>query len=70
MRRPQPIVFAVVVLIALGLLAEVISGNRKLLEDVLYRIRSLELPQDPEARGADTNRSADVAAAGRDRWER
>jgi glycosyltransferase involved in cell wall biosynthesis len=56
--------------LVIGLLADVISGNRKLLEDVLYRIRSLELPQDPEARGADTNRPADVAAAGRDRWER
>ena len=29
----------------IGLLADVISGNRKLLEDLLYRVRSLELPQ-------------------------
>jgi len=28
----------------IGLLADVISGNRKLLEDLLYRVRSLELP--------------------------
>jgi hypothetical protein len=27
----------------IGLLADVISGNRKLLEDVLYRVRRLEL---------------------------
>jgi hypothetical protein len=26
----------------IGLLADVISGNRKLLEDLLYRIRTLE----------------------------
>ena len=29
----------------IGLLADVISANRKLLEDLLYRVRSLELPQ-------------------------
>ena len=28
----------------IGLLADVISGNRKLLEDLLYRVRTLELP--------------------------
>ena len=31
--------------IVIGLLADMISGNRKLLEDVLYRVRKLELPQ-------------------------
>jgi glycosyltransferase involved in cell wall biosynthesis len=30
--------------IVIGLLADVISGNRKLLEDLLYRVRSLESP--------------------------
>ncbi len=30
--------------LVIGLLADVISGNRKLLEDLLYRVRSLELP--------------------------
>jgi glycosyltransferase involved in cell wall biosynthesis len=30
----------------IGMLADVISANRKLLEDLMYRIRSLELPQD------------------------
>jgi hypothetical protein len=29
----------------IGLLADVISANRKLLEEVVYRVRSLELPQ-------------------------
>ncbi len=34
----------------IGLLADVISGNRKLLEDVLYRVRRLELESEkPEA---------------------
>jgi len=33
------------VVLAIGLLADVISGNRKLLEDLLYRVRSLEAPQ-------------------------
>jgi hypothetical protein len=32
----------------IGLLADVISGNRKLLEDVLYRVRRLELEAGPE----------------------
>ncbi len=30
----------------IGLVADVISANRKLLEDVLYRVRSMELPSD------------------------
>ena len=29
----------------IGLVADVISGNRKLLEDLLYRVRSMELSQ-------------------------
>ncbi len=32
----------------IGLLADVISANRKLLEDLLYRVRSLELPRPAE----------------------
>ena len=32
----------------IGLLADVISANRKLLEDLLYRVRSLELPAPAE----------------------
>ena len=34
--------------LVIGLLADVISGNRKLLEDVVYRIRTLESPERPE----------------------
>lgn len=30
----------------IGLVADVISANRKLLEDILYRVRSMELPAD------------------------
>ena len=29
----------------IGLVADVISGNRKLLEDLLYRVRRMELRQ-------------------------
>jgi hypothetical protein len=32
----------------IGLLADVISANRKLLEDLVYRVRSLELPRRPD----------------------
>ena len=46
--------------VLIGLLADVISANRKLLEDLVYRVRSLELPRrreherptPPAARGA------------------
>ena len=47
----------------IGLLADVISGNRKLLEDLLYRVRTLELPREqPEARPLS-------GAAREGRWE-
>jgi glycosyltransferase involved in cell wall biosynthesis len=52
-------------IILIGLLADVISANRKLLEDVVYRVRSLELP--PQESGSEP-----VAGGGRrrgDRWE-
>ena len=51
----------------IGLLADVISGNRKLLEDLLYRVRKLELPAPADAETAERPRTAD---AGRSRWER
>lgn len=60
----------------IGLVSDVISGNRKLLEDLLYRVRTLELPADHSARGPDdsdaavTRASADPVRAARDRWER
>jgi glycosyltransferase involved in cell wall biosynthesis len=48
----------------IGMLADVISANRKLLEDLMYRVRSLELPQDRAA-------SEPVGSRGRGdtRWE-
>ena len=57
-------------ILLIGLLADVISGNRKLLEDLLYRVRSLELPP-RRGRRADTR----AVARGRsaqpdDRWKR
>jgi glycosyltransferase involved in cell wall biosynthesis len=52
--------------LVIGLLADVISGNRKLLEDLLYRVRSLELPETPEP-----DEKPLTATARRDgRWER
>jgi glycosyltransferase involved in cell wall biosynthesis len=51
--------------LVIGLLADVISGNRKLLEDLLYRIRSLEL-HDPSAQP----QPLPPALSSKDRWER
>jgi glycosyltransferase involved in cell wall biosynthesis len=50
--------------LVIGLLADVISGNRKLLEDLVYRVRVLELP-DRDARATRTL----TPAAPKDRWE-
>jgi glycosyltransferase involved in cell wall biosynthesis len=47
----QSLIFSAVLMIVgfqvilIGLLADVISANRKLLEDLLYRVRKLELPE-------------------------
>ena len=50
----------------IGLLADVISGNRKLLEDLLYRVRLLELPdRQPEA----ATRALSRGSERRDPWE-
>ena len=35
-------------ILLIGLLADMISGNRKLLEDLLYRVRTLELTHERE----------------------
>jgi sulfite exporter TauE/SafE len=52
--------------LVMGLLADVISGNRKLLEDLLYRVRSLETPsRDVERERPALTRATDRA----DRWE-
>ncbi len=48
----------------IGLVSDVLSANRKLLEDVLYRMRSIELD-----RGAPQN-TLTGAGARQDRWER
>ncbi len=50
--------------LVIGLLADVISGNRKLLEDLLYRVRSLELPQDQQPN------DSPPALSTRNGWER
>jgi hypothetical protein len=51
--------------IVIGLLADMISGNRKLLEDLLYRVRGLELPE----RTARDTRPLQGSAPN-DRWSR
>ena len=52
--------------LVIGLLADVISGNRKLLEDLLYRVRSFELRQD---RDAYLEPPGLTHTAPKDRWE-
>jgi hypothetical protein len=52
--------------LVIGLLADLISANRKLLEDLLYRVRSLELPPAERERDRPTLPSATERA---DRWE-
>jgi hypothetical protein len=51
--------------IVIGLLADMISGNRKLLEDLLYRVRRLELP---DRQASDTSHAQGPAQ--KDRWIR
>ena len=52
----QSLILAAVLMIVgfqvmlIGLVADVISGNRKLLEDLLYRVRRMELQQTPDSR--------------------
>jgi glycosyltransferase involved in cell wall biosynthesis len=54
------------IVLVIGLLADLISANRKLLEDLLYRVRALELPpREPEREHPALTRAADRA----DRWE-
>jgi hypothetical protein len=50
--------------VLIGLVADLISGSRKVLEDVLYRVRLLELDRRVEA---DDERPLAAAAARRDR---
>jgi glycosyltransferase involved in cell wall biosynthesis len=74
----QSLILAAVLMIVgfqvllIGLLADVISANRKLLEDVVYRIRSLELPTPTRgASPADEDAPRVLRAAPSDRrWDR
>ena len=71
-RYIQSLIFAAVLMIVgfqvvlIGLLADVMSANRKLLEDVLYRVRTIEiaaLPSEPDLPHMEHTH------APRDRWE-
>jgi glycosyltransferase involved in cell wall biosynthesis len=70
-RYLQSLIYAAVLMIVgfqivlIGLLADVISANRKLLEDLLYRVRSLELPSRDAEPPHDALSSRDHAS----RWE-
>ena len=74
-RMLQSLIAAAILLIVgfqilvIGLLADVISGNRKLLEDLLYRVRTLELPDRSETRD-ERDRADRAAPAVGTRWER
>jgi glycosyltransferase involved in cell wall biosynthesis len=53
-------------LLVIGLLADVNAANRKLLEDLLYRVRALEIPaREPERERPALTRATDRT----DRWE-
>jgi glycosyltransferase involved in cell wall biosynthesis len=70
-RYLQSLIYAAVLMIVgfqvvlIGLLADVISANRKLLEDLVYRVRSLELPP----RDAEPTEGASTARDRASRWE-
>ena len=51
-------------IVLIGLLADMISGNRKLLEDLLYRVRVLELSDEPSE---ETRSTVLSGKAGRER---
>jgi glycosyltransferase involved in cell wall biosynthesis len=55
----------------IGLLADVISANRKLLEDLVYRVRCLELPSRHRENGAPGAEPRALSQTGADgRWQR
>ena len=68
----QSLILAAVLLIVgfqilvIGLLADVISGNRKLLEDLLYRMRKFELREQSE----EPRRETLTGTGRRDGWDR
>jgi hypothetical protein len=75
-RYLQSLIFAAVLMIVgfqvilIGLLADVISANRKLLEDLVYRVRSLELPRRSDPADAPTAPAPRSASLAKRRWER
>jgi len=76
-RHLQSLLFAGVVVIIgvqvllIGLLADVISANRKLLEDLLYRVRSLELPRPMDETAAGDEPPHELSRTGvTRRWDR
>jgi glycosyltransferase involved in cell wall biosynthesis len=76
----QSLIFGAVAMIVgfqillIGLLADVISANRKLLEELVYRVRSLELPRPDDGREPAAPAAPEAlerrAVGARDRWER
>jgi glycosyltransferase involved in cell wall biosynthesis len=76
-RYLQSLIFSAVLMIVgfqvmlIGLLADVISANRKLLEDLVYRVRTLELPPRPAPDAGADGPVAELAPSRGDRgWER
>jgi glycosyltransferase involved in cell wall biosynthesis len=76
-RNLQSLLFAAVFVIIgfqvllIGLLADVISANRKLLEDLVYRVRSLELPRPDTRSDATSDQPRELSnTASERRWER
>ena len=71
-RYIQSLIFAAVLMIVgfqvllIGLVADVISANRKLLEDVLYRVRTIEIASLPASEDLS---EIEHTHAPRDRWE-
>jgi glycosyltransferase involved in cell wall biosynthesis len=73
----QSLILAAVLMIVgfqvllIGLLADVISANRKLLEDLVYRVRSMELTDRAHDQPSGTEApSPALTRAGKGRWER
>ena len=75
-RYIQSLIFSAVLMIVgfqvilIGLLADVISANRKLLEDLVYRVRSLEIPPAREIAEAPPAPAARAGGLADRRWER
>jgi glycosyltransferase involved in cell wall biosynthesis len=57
-------------ILVIGLVADVISGNRKLIEDVLFRVRSLELDGVTARKHDAEDQRTLTHSAPKDRWER